>query len=1214
MQALRHRSNAFVLARAASAVLLVLVASSAAQAGRPRPPAPVISGVSIDVADATTATVTWTTDVPATSVVDYGLTTAYEQGTASASGDPVTSHSVTLSGLVPGTGYYARVRSKSSQNVEAASGPFPFATPAAADPDPSGFRSDDFNTCVLDTARWRLADPLGDVQVAVVGAGSGDARLEIEVPAGDSHNPWVSNTAARLLQAVEDVDFTLVARFESPLEPGQILGLVAEESSGRFLRLDAFHDGVSTRIFAGAVWDGAGQVITNQPIPGTLPLYLQIQRVGDQWTLSYGFDGSGWTAVASFPRVMALREAGVVAGNFGPAGAAPAHTALVDYVFSAATPILDEDLAPVPTQAVLDVVSGGPGAVELAPAGGSYACGTEVTLTALPDPEAELVGWGGALSGRSSPATLLLLGDATVSAAFGPDVTPPQILSLDVAAGPAGAVVRWTTDEATTGVVEYGETTAYGNAVASPAPALSHEVTLTGLLPQTAHFARIEAVDGALNATLSSDVPFTTTGANGSAASGLRSDDFNTCVLDGNVWSAVDPLADATFAIVGAGSGDSKLHIGVPGGVEHEPGNVNRTARILQPANDADLAIEVRFTSDVTERYQEQGIFVEGAAGDYLRFDFYGDGASRFLFAAGYTPTSSTSYGNTAIPSGGDGLYMRIVRAGDQWTQSWSLDGETWTQAVSFSHVSTVTGAGVFAGNEGSGGVIPAHTAIVDWFSVVETPAVPEDLTGTIETATLTVSVDGPGSVERDPDQGGFGCGESVAVTAVPDPGYAFDGWSGDLSGFENPETLVMTSDRAITARFIVDVVPPVISDVEVFRTPSGAIVVWETDEPATSRVRYGPTTAYGSETFDPALVKSHLVTIDGLDPLQDYQFQVESTDGAGLTTASPNVSGPAPTGPTITIFQGAVQEAGLEGRPQPMWNLLGNAVDDDGVQSVTVSVNGGPALPLSLGSDLFRLDEPGDFNAEIPYSSLAAGPNQLLVRATDTLGNPSVAIVQLDLADLPPPPPDLVIDWSAAPSLQSVATPVDGDWRIEGSTVRAVEMGYDRLLGIGDLSWTEYEAEVTFTFHGYEEVFTSPSNGAAVGIIARWPGHTPDGFQPARQWFPLGAYAAHLWQPSASTVSQSTKMWGSAGIVLGTVTGITLAPGEDYTMKLRVEDVGGGSSLYSFKLWRTSDPEPFAWTMQGIDANDTPSGSLLLVAHHTDVSWRSVRISSLLP
>jgi len=45
----------------------------------------------------------------------------------------------------------------------------------------------------------------------------------------------------------------------------------------------------------------------------------------------------------------------------------------------------------------------------------------------------------------------------------------------------------------------------------------------------------------------------------------------------------------------------------------------------------------------------------------------------------------------------------------------------------------------------------------------------------------------------------------SVAVEAVPDFGYVFDGWSGDLSGAANPTTLLIDCDKNITASFSLD-------------------------------------------------------------------------------------------------------------------------------------------------------------------------------------------------------------------------------------------------------------------------------------------------------------------------------------------------------------------------------------------------------------------------
>ncbi|MBK9963321.1 MAG: hypothetical protein IPP06_18965, partial [Saprospiraceae bacterium] len=45
--------------------------------------------------------------------------------------------------------------------------------------------------------------------------------------------------------------------------------------------------------------------------------------------------------------------------------------------------------------------------------------------------------------------------------------------------------------------------------------------------------------------------------------------------------------------------------------------------------------------------------------------------------------------------------------------------------------------------------------------------------------------------------------GTSVALTAVPDPGWVFGGWSGALSGQANPDTLLINGDKSVTATFL---------------------------------------------------------------------------------------------------------------------------------------------------------------------------------------------------------------------------------------------------------------------------------------------------------------------------------------------------------------------------------------------------------------------------
>lgn len=90
----------------------------------------------------------------------------------------------------------------------------------------------------------------------------------------------------------------------------------------------------------------------------------------------------------------------------------------------------------------------------------------------------------------------------------------------------------------------------------------------------------------------------------------------------------------------------------------------------------------------------------------------------------------------------------------------------------------------------------------------------------------LDVTVVGNGTVTRSPDYDLYADSTVVQLTATPDPGYAFLGWSGGLSGRDTPVDVTVVSDTSVTATFV----PAIVSDD--FSGPSLNTSLWRVVDP----------------------------------------------------------------------------------------------------------------------------------------------------------------------------------------------------------------------------------------------------------------------------------------------------------------------------------------------------------------------------------------------
>ncbi len=130
----------------------------------------------------------------------------------------------------------------------------------------------------------------------------------------------------------------------------------------------------------------------------------------------------------------------------------------------------------------------------------------------------------------------------------------------------------------------------------------------------------------------------------------------------------------------------------------------------------------------------------------------------------------------------------------------------------------------------------------------------------------------------------GYDPSDPTAAWTLPEP-------DGDKALWVKFRDRAGNETTALPVSLTLDRVAPVISGVTAANfTAGGADVSWTTDEPATTRVEYGLTTAYGS--FFPAVPgaateTTHDLTLTGLASGAAYHFRVVSSDRAGNAAQS---------------------------------------------------------------------------------------------------------------------------------------------------------------------------------------------------------------------------------------------------------------------------------------------------------------------------------------
>jgi hypothetical protein len=393
-------------------------------------------------------------------------------------------------------------------------------------------------------------------------------------------------------------------------------------------------------------------------------------------------------------------------------------------------------------------------------------------------------------------------------------------------------------------------------------------------------------------------------------------------------------------------------------------------------------------------------------------------------------------------------------------------------------------------------------------------------------------------------------------------------------------------------------------------------------------RVGNGWTQSWSTDgtTYNVGATFSQALTASGIGPVAANSVDANNNPAPSFTAAvdyffnmaspiSPTDGGmPAPANqPAINVWYGDNQSFGQNGIPQQWVNILGNVSAPSGISSASYTLNGGASQFLRIGpSNSTRLVDTGDFNIEIDHSTLLPGTNTVVISTTDNQSHTTAHTVTVNWKYVSGKvwPLPYSIDWSTAGNIQNVAQIVDGQWSIQpDGTVRTGQVGDDRLIALGDVSWTNYQVTAEMTINNLD------CSGFAFGLVVGWSGHTTDPTQPQpdqpRTGHPFFGFGTYSTIPNQVLNIYANSPSYHETVLVQDMTGITLTPGVKYVMKFAVQrNSANPTSHLSLKVWPASSAEPSNWNLQA--DGDASTGSVILAAHRTDVSFGKIAVTSL--
>ncbi|HJU41525.1 MAG TPA: Ig-like domain-containing protein, partial [Vicinamibacterales bacterium] len=654
------------------------------------------------------------------------------------------------------------------------------------------------------------------------------------------------------------------------------------------------------------------------------------------------------------------------------------------------------------------------------------------------------------------------------------DSTPPAIAAVSAADITAnGATISWTTSEPADSRVEYGITTAYGNATAlSAALVTAHSASLAGLSGGTLYHYRVVSRDAAGNLATSPD--FTLITIDGTAPAVSVTAPAAGATVSGSISVAANAsdnlgVAGVQFKLDGANLGAEDIV--APYAVTWDTTSVASGAHTLT-AVARDLIGNTAVSAPVTVTVNA-GALVLSPADTWLNINAENHNADPQLMTYTWPANQMANvilmkFDVSSLPAKAvvqdAKLFLALTQSDAQAAATYRIAASkvlTRNPVISQATGYMADGTTAWTPNACCYDNVPlAQADISAAYDTIDVDKVPGFKSWNITTM-LQEWVADPSA--------NFG----VVLGADPSKGadhyrYFASMENADPSLRPYLQVLYTLSD---------DATPPAISGVAATGvTKNTATISWTTNEAANSQVEYGLTTAYGNfSTLDGALVTTHSTVLSGLSDGKQYHYRVRSRDQAGNLAISADATFTTPDGtaPTVSVTAptGGTTVSGTI-------SVTANASDNVGVAGVQFQLDG-----ANYGAE----DTAAPYSTSWNTSGVPDGNHTLTAVARDAAGNVknSTAVI-VNVSNTAPPPP---------PAGAGISANYPGDVGIENDTNVVFVERFD-------------ESTLANLFSRWSDV----KNGSAMSFSADVPAGSPVGKSLTIPWS-AGNDGGHLYR-----------------------------------------------------------------------------------------------------